>query len=165
MIYSILILVVILFVYSVGNYLLYTLPKVEAGPISGVSSTGLQRLSTRINSSFYRNYNGIKYKYRRFVVQGMCMKGRGINPDEIIDVRIFNSKDEKNDLIPDNIVLIFLNDSSFRGYKIRAISKLDGDNALTFYYSEDGNRINSSKPHRLKNIIGIVDGKSYSLTP
>lgn len=163
MIYSILILAVILFVYSVGNYLLYTLPKVEAGPISGVSSTGLQRLSVRINSSFYRSYNGIKYKYRRFVVQGTCMKWRNIKPDEMIDVRVFNSIEEKKALTANDIVLIFLNDSSFRGYKIREISKLEGNDALTFYYDEEGEQIKSSKPHALENIIGIVEGQSYQI--
>lgn len=163
MIYAVILFSITLFVYAISGYLLYTIPKVEAGPISGVSSTGLQRLSVRINSSFYRNYNGIKYKYRRFVVQGTCMKCREINPNELIDVRIFNSENEKLNLKHDDIVLIFLNDSSFRGYKIRAVSQLDGYNALTFYYTENGDKIESSKPHALNNIIGIVDGKSYAI--
>lgn len=163
MIYAVILFSITLFVYAISGYLLYTIPKVEAGPISGVSSTGLQRMSVRINSSFYKNYNGIKYKYRRFVIQGTCMKWRGIKPDEMIDVRIFNSIEEKATLTANNIVLIFLNDSSFRGYKIREISQLEGDDALTFYYDEEGNPIKSSKPHALKNIIGIVEGQSYQI--
>ena len=156
MIYAVITLASIISLYAVGNYLLYTLPIVEAGPISGVRHTGLQRISQRVNSSYRIIKNDVTYHYRRFIVQGSCMSSQGINPRDIICVRMFDKNDDKI-LHPDDFVLIFLNDNKFRGYKIRRIKEVDGEVAKTFYYNDNGAEQLSSEPHSIASIIGIVD--------
>lgn len=147
----------LLALYAVSKFFLYTLPVVEAGPISGVRHTGLQRVPERINASYVLMKKGIAYRYRRFVVQGDCMTKIGIQPKSIVSVRMFSNKNEKDALKPGDAVLIFLNDMKFRGYKIRVIKRMDNDKAETFYYDESGNERASSEPHFLESIVGVVD--------
>lgn len=163
MIYAVITLAFILTMYAAGNYLLYTLPVVEAGPISGVKHTGLHRTHQRLNSSYRVMKNGIQYHYRRFIVQGDCMSCKGIKPHNVICVRIFNNEEEKTILKQNDFVLIFLNDRKFRGYKIRRIKDLTKDKADTFYYTPTGAEQPSSEPHALKSIIGIVDLKESGI--
>ena len=80
----------------------------------------------------------------------------GIRPESIVSVRMIPEK-EKNGLKSGDIVLIFLNDKNFRGYKIRIIKNIDGNDANTFYYDENGNERMSSKSHTLVSIIGVID--------
>lgn len=157
MIYAVLILISILAAYAGGNYMLYTLPLVEAGPIFGVKRTGLRKIDGRIKAVYKKVVDEITYKYRRFVVQGICMKKIGINPNDVVCVQMFASEEQKQNLQKGTPVLIFLNDKKFRGYKIRIIKKLVGDEAETFYYNEDGSEHPSSENHTLKSIVGIVD--------
>lgn len=164
MIYAVITLAVILIMYTAGNYLLYTLPVVEAGPISGVKHTGLQRTHQRLNSSYRAMKDGTQYHYRRFIVQGDCMSSQGIKPHDVICVRIFNNEKEKTILKQNDFVLIFLNDKKFRGYKIRRIKDLTKDKANTFYYTSTGAEQSSSEPHALKSIIGIVDLKESGIS-
>ena len=163
MIYAVITLAVILTMYAAGNYLLYTLPVVEAGPISGVRHTGLQRTHQRLNSSYKVMKDGMLHNYRRFIVQGDCMSCQGIMPQDIIAVRIFDNDNDKSTLKQNDFVLIFLNDKKFRGYKIRRIKDLTKDMANTFYYTSSGAEQPSSEPHALKNIIGIVDLKESGI--
>lgn len=164
MIYAVITLAIILTMYAAGNYLLYTLPVVEAGPISGVRHTGLQRTHQRLNSSYRVMKNGTLYNYRRFIVQGDCMSCQGIMPQDIIAVRIFDNDNDKSTLKQNDFVLIFLNDKKFRGYKIRRIKDLTKDMANTFYYTSSGAEQPSSESHALKNIIGIVDLKESGIS-
>lgn len=152
--------------YGICNYALYalscSLPAVEAGPIAGVSSTGIRRMPQKIKSSYKIFKDGVTIKYRRFVVQGDCMTCKGINAGEIIKVRMFTGEIDKKSLIqPGDIVLIYLNDENFRGYKIRAISKILDDEAKTHYYNIRGEEVASSKNHSFHSIIGVVEDKSY----
>lgn len=142
--------------YAISSFFLYTLPIVEAGPIFGVKCTGLRRMPERINSSYKKVKHGVVYWYRRFFVQGECMTKVGIRPESIVSVRMIPEK-EKNGLKSGDIVLIFLNDKNFRGYKIRIIKNIDGNDANTFYYDENGNERMSSKSHTLVSIIGVID--------
>ncbi len=143
--------------YAISNFFLYTLPIVEAGPISGVKHTGLQRMHERINASYTKIKQGVVCRYRRFVVQGECMIKIGIKPKSVVSVRMFSDDNEKNKLESGSAVLIFLNDKKFRGYKIRIIKNISDDKAETYYYDKDGNEKPSSESHYLANIIGIVD--------
>lgn len=67
--------------YAISNFFLYTLPIVEAGPISGVKHTGLQRMHERINASYRKVEHGVVCRFRRFVVQGECMTKIDIKPN------------------------------------------------------------------------------------
>lgn len=165
MIYALLILILIVSIYSFGNYMLYSLPLVEAGPISGIKYTGLRKTNERIRAVYKRTINGVVYKYRRFVVQGTCMSQIGIRTSDLVCVRMIDSYEEKTKLEEGTPVLIFLNDSKFRGYKIRIIKEvIDGDKAKTFYYNADGSEHESSDTHSLKSIIGIVDLEESGIT-
>lgn len=163
MIYVAIIFFSLLVLYAFSNYFLYTLPIVEAGPISGVTGTGIQRMPQRINAAYTLKKNGITYKYRRFSVQGICMEKIGIYPKSIVSVRLLSIEDKASFLKEGTPVLIFLNDKKFRGYKIRIIKKLVGDEAETFYYNEDGSEHPSSENHTLKSIIGVVDLKESGI--
>ena len=157
MVVSIVIFVSLLMLYAVVNYMLNTLPVVEAGPISGVSSTGIKHLSCKVNSSFIKKDAGRVYKYRNFVVQGECMSSRNIRPDDVIKVKMFDKNFGKSNITPGDIVLIFLNDKKFRGYKIREVKEVRKDEAVTFYYDVQGNEVESSSPHSLESIKGVVE--------
>lgn len=133
-----------------------TLPIVEAGP-TGVSSTGFKHLSCKINSSFTKRDSGKLYRYRNFIVQGDCMIPRNIKPNDIIKVKMFDNKFTSDNIVSGNIVLIFLNDKKFRGYKVREIEKVHDKKAITFYYNKKGDKIQSSLPYSLENIKGIVE--------
>lgn len=157
MVISIGIFILLLVLYALINYLLNTLPVVEAGPISGVSSTGFKHLSYRINSSFTKRNNGVLYKYRNFIVRGNCMISRNIKPNDIIKVKMFDKNFTSDSIVSGDIVLIFLNDKKFRGYKIREVEKVYDKEAITFYYNAQGKKIQSSSPHSLEHIKGVVE--------
>lgn len=144
--------------YAISNFFLYTLPIVEAGPISGVKRTGLQRMHERINASYKKIIKqDVVCWYRRFFVQGECMTKIGIKPKSVVSVRMFSDDNEKDNLKSGDAVLIFLNDKKFRGYKIRIIKTISSDKAETYYYDEDGKEKPSTEPHSLINIIGVID--------
>ena len=165
MIYAIIILVLIVSVYALGNCMLYTLPLVEAGPISGVKRTGLSRTNGRIKAVYKKTINGIEYKYRTFIVQGKCMDKIGIKPNDLVSVKMLSNTDKKTEIKPGTPVLIFLNDKKFRGYKIRIIKEFfEDEKAKTFYYNEDGSEHESSEPHTLSAIIGIVEQHQSDMT-
>lgn len=154
---SILILSLILSIYSLGNYILYTLPLVEAGPISGIKKTGLQRISKKINSAYKKRIGSDIIRYRRFIIQGNCMSQVNLTPGSVISVKLFNSEKEKKLLKNGDVALIFLNDDKFHGYKLRAIDKIYENDAETFYYNSEGHKTQSSQRHKLINILGVVD--------
>lgn len=157
MIYIAIIFFSLITFYAIGNFFLHTLPFIEAGPISGVKRTGLQRMHERINASYKKTTQSGVYRYRRFVVQGECMTKIGIKPKSVVSARMFSNDDEKNHLKAGDAVVIFLNDRKFRGYKIRIIKTISGSKAETYYFDKEGNKNPSSEPHSLINIIGVVD--------
>lgn len=164
MIYAILILGLIVSLYAAGNYMLYTIPLVEAGPISGIKHTGLRKTNERIRAVYNRTINNVTYRYRHFIVQGICMIKIGIKPGDLISVRMIDSQVDKSKLDKGTPVLIYLNDNKFRGYKIRIVKEIiDGDRAKTFYFNTDGSEHESSDTHSLKSIIGIVDLKESGI--
>lgn len=154
----ILILVVLIFSYLLLKMLMHTLPEVEAGPTANVKSTGSRHIGRNIPASYRVSENGKSVIHRHFVVRGECMKKEGFNEGDIVDVRIFDKEeraDIKNHISENDIVLIRLNDRNFRGYKLRIVRSLNDDDAVTYYY--DGESVkDSSKPHKLKDIIGVV---------
>lgn len=149
--------------YAISNFFLYTLPIVEAGPIAGVKHTGIQRMPRRINASYKKTIGGVTYNYRRFVVQGTCMKAIGIEPKSIVSVKMLDNNNRTFNLKEGDAILIFLNDHKFRGYKIRIIKELIGEEAKTFYYNEDRSEHPSSENHTLVSIIGVVDLKESGI--
>lgn len=160
MVIFIIVLFSLIAAYWFLNIIMHTIPEVEAGPTSNLTSTGVRRMHGRTPPSFRkRESNGSITLHRNFVVTGKCMEKANIKDGSIVDVRIFNKDDRKhlNDFITqDKVVLIYLNDKNFRGYKLRIIRKVENDRALTYYYQNE-DQVESSKPHALKDIIGIVE--------
>lgn len=149
-------IVILVLLYIVLKLSVYLLPVVEAGTISGKKSTGVSRASRPIMSAYEKIEGSTTFRYRRFIVKGTCMVPLRINENDIIDVKLFNESYGVDKIKKDSVVLIFLNDKEFRGYKIRAVDYIDDSYAYTYYFDSDQNRVNSSKPHSLKAIKGVV---------
>ena len=150
---------ILLFVfYALFSYRMNSLPVVEAGPIVGVKKTGSVRCDRKMVAPLKVQGNLLNdSEYRRFVVQGECMRKRGINPGDIVVVRLFDKTFSHDNVSQDDIVLIYLNDDRFKGYKIRVWDVKDSQAGLvkTFYYNGEEKQ-ESSEPHKLKDIIGVV---------
>lgn len=140
------------------NLLIHTLPQVEAGPTSDVKSTTIQRIEPNIPPVYTKEEKGVKTLHRHFVVRGTCMEHIKIPNGTIVDVTMFN-KHQRNDISKyikeGDIILIFINDKNFRGYKLRIVKQVMDDSAQTYYYDGDTMHL-SSKPHLFKDIVGIV---------
>lgn len=156
----IIILVCMIVCYFVLNLMMHTLPEVEAGPTSGIRSTGCQRVPSNIPASYEKKEaDGALTIHRNFIVKGKCMKPKGINEGIIVDVRMLNKTERshlKDNLSSGDIVLIYLNDRRFRGYKLRIIKEIRQNDTITFYYNHESEQ-KSSKLHLLKDIIGFVE--------
>lgn len=93
-----------------------------------------------------------------FVVKNQCMQIKGISDGDVIGVRMI----ENGDSIPtiskgNHILLIYLNDENFKGYKIREQGEITNDGtAYNTYHYENGRQHKSSKPHSIDSIKGIV---------
>lgn len=92
----------------------------------------------------------------RIVSNGNCMFRRNIVKGTQLYVRaIQRGNAKKEELKAGDILLIQLSDTGV--YKIREFEKSNDDNTLqTFYYNEDGSHHNSSNPHRIEDVVGIV---------
>lgn len=152
------ILICLLAGYFSINLLIHTLPQVEAGAISNVKSTTVQRIKDNIPPSYTKIEDGVQTLHRNFVVRGTCMENQQIQNGSIVDVTMFNKQQrcEINKHIKEgDIILIFINDQNFRGYKLRIVKHVMEDSVQTYYYIGDELR-SYSKPHLFKDIVGIV---------
>lgn len=160
-------IVIFVSIYVVVKLSTYLLPVVEAGPIIGKRSTGMKRAPMPTVSAYQKLIKTKEYFYRRFIVQGICMVPKGINDGDVIDVKIFNKNFTSNEIQKGDLALIFLNDKNFRGYKVRIVDLIKDDEetgekvAYTYYYDSECNRIESTQPHALKLIKGVVDMSGY----
>lgn len=140
--------------YKRGNA--ETVIAVEAGSTGKVSPKWINSKSFKTPRCQYKINGEIidSSLYMRLVVEGNCMMPRGIaNGDQLLALKVSNAEEVKKELQHDCIVLIYLEDINL--YKIRVFDKLEGDNLVTYYY-DNGKRKNSSKPHSINSIKGIV---------
>lgn len=155
----IIILVALIVAYWILNLIMHRVPEVEAGPTMGLTSTGSQRVHGNVPSSYRKiESDGSVSIHRNFVVKGKCMEPRGIKEGDVVDIMVFDKskRAELGKLLEkDQIVLIYLNDRRFRGYKLRIVNDVRDNDALTYYY-KDGEIQDSSCPHAFKDIIGIL---------
>ncbi|MDR3366646.1 MAG: hypothetical protein LBO71_06745 [Prevotellaceae bacterium] len=143
------------------------LPKVETGHIVEPSLAKSNPIAIDKVLSFGKKFvvKGKKYDASSYILvraDGSSMKRRGINNGDIVYARKFDSAFGKENIQPDDILLIYLNDDRYQGYKIRVCRKYNHGttNELeTYYYDSDGNERVSSKPHRLDLVQGIVKYK------
>lgn len=106
--------------------------------------------------TFY--HNGKKLNPQKFTVsrvEGDCMAIRGIKPGNIIFIRPLTDKEKK--FSKGDILYIKYKRDNFEGYKIREFDSMNDKNSVnTVYYSAEGKVKESSAPHELANIEGIV---------
>lgn len=140
--------------YKKGNA--ETVIAVEAGSTGKVSPRWINSKSFKAPRCQYK-VNGETIDssmYMRLVVEGNCMTPRNIfNGDQLLALKVNSIEELRRELQPNNIVLIYLNDIDL--YKIRIFDSFDGDDLLTYYY-ENGKRKDSSRPHSIHSIKGIV---------
>lgn len=96
---------------------------------------------------------------RYFVVKNQCMQTKGISDGDIIGVRMLNDKDKISALHKKGLILlIYLDDQNFKGYKIREQGEITNNKmAYNTYHYKDGVQHKSSKPHSIESIKGIVE--------
>ena len=98
-------------------------------------------------------------KLQYFVVVNQCMKIKGISDGDVIGVRMFgNGYEMPTNTKQGQMLLIYLDDEHFKGFKIREQGEItdDGKSYNTYHY-KGGVRNQSSKPHSIASIKGIVE--------
>lgn len=133
-----------------------TVIAVEAGATSKVSSAHINDKSFKAPKCVYKINGEIidSSKYIRLIVQGDCMSPRGIiNGNQLLALKINNLEELNKNLHPNDIVLIYLEDIKL--YKIRVFKEFKENNLITYYFN-NGDAKESSKPHSLQSIKGII---------
>lgn len=137
----------------VGN--VKRLYQVEAGPTKQFCNKKIDL--TSLVSVDMKNIS-IDPNLKYFVVKNQCMYMRGISDGDIIGVRMLNDKDKISALHKKGLMLlIYLDDKNFKGYKIREQGEITNNRmAYNTYHYKDGIQHKSSKPHFIESIKGIV---------
>lgn len=93
-----------------------------------------------------------------FVVENNCMEYKGVYDGDIVGVKMFDEKDKDSLLCkPGDMLLIFLDDEHFRGYKIRELGYATESNTEYYtYHYKNGVKTHSSRPHSIDSIKGVV---------
>lgn len=122
---------------------------VEAGPTANAKEDFTQPVPVQVGDL------DMDSELQYFIVRNECMKPLNINPNDIVGVQMFNDDFTIKDIENGDILLIYLSDDKFQGYKIRVLDHSYGDLCYTYYFNGN-NKQNSSKPHSLDKIKGIV---------
>lgn len=131
---------------------------VDAGPASNVNPQDLVDHRSFEPMGVYRTPDGkilTSERYRRVAVVGSCMEPRGIKQGDKLLVE--KRRDgEQLQINQGDILLIYLKDRGF--YKIRAYEgeTEDGTAYNTYYYDDNGQKKDSSQPHKKESVEGIV---------
>jgi len=140
--------------YKRGNA--ETVTAVEAGTMAKASSEWINSKSFKSPKCQYKINGEIidSSLYMRLVVEGNCMVPRGIaSGDQLLALKVNDIEELRKELQHGNIVLIYLEDINL--HKIRVFDRFEGDNLMTYYF-ENGKRRDSSRPHSINSIKGIV---------
>jgi hypothetical protein len=143
------------------------LPKVETGHI--IEENSIKSNPVAVDKILLQGkkfvVRGKKYDASGYILvraDGSSMKRRGINNGDIVYAKKFDDTFKKDQIQPDDILLIHLNDERYKGYKIRVFRKYNSANAdelETYYYDSEGDERTSSKNHRLELVQGVVKYK------
>lgn len=144
MIYYILIYFGLLILYGLGMWTLCILPEVTT---SEKPYTGFKNIGHPINPIF--RINGATY--RKFVISEDCIPFR-VKKNQIIDIR------RDGGIKEGDLVVIYQNDTNFKGYKLREVSKVTKEEVSTFWNGKDGERIYDN--YVMKNVIGKYEKKN-----
>jgi hypothetical protein len=108
--------------------------------------------------SFY--YNGKKINPKNYIitkVEGNCMVPRNIRSGDLLFIEKFAGNPDS--LFTGDILFIEREKGGFKIREYREKDPTDNECVKTILYQEDGTPRNSSKPHKLSNIKGIVKMK------
>ena len=131
------------------------LHQVEAGPIRNLFKQQVDLLPmVDVNIEDITMDPNLQY----FIVKNQCMQEKGISDGDIIGVRMFEDENSVLSLSKkDNILLIYINDERFKGYKIREQGDMTSDGlAFNTYHYKGGTKSLSSRPHAIESIKGVV---------
>ena len=94
------------------------------------------------------------------------MQIKGISDGDIVGVRMFNEGyNMPTSFKKGRMLLIFLDDEHFKGYKIREQGEITNDRTgYNTYHYKGGVKNKSSKPHSIDSIKGIVSGGKSSFS-
>ena len=165
---AILILLALLTIYVIFSYwsnTLSVLEVAEAGPVNYFHKANFPRVKplTNLDKVYTKSELINIYEYQQFAIHGSCMEERQVYNGDIILSKMFkNSNDKEKKKAIENkerpLLVIYLYDKNYRGFKIREFSRFLEDNGVeTFYYNLDGSRRFSSKPHKMEQIVGLVE--------
>lgn len=133
------------------------LNQVEAGPTTNILN--MFRRKTDLTKMVKTDMEGIimDKKLQYFVVKNKCMKPKGISNGDIIGIRMFDDNFRLDALEEGKILLIYLDNENFKGFKIRekGTQAMFGTAYDTYYYKR-GKKRKSSKPHAIETIKGVV---------
>lgn len=132
---------------------------VEAGCLKEASSEELRKKSYWSKKCFFRDGEGNVIDTRdmiQVITNGICMVPRGISDgDRLLVQRINPEKPLETQIKHDDMLLIYLKDKDIT--KIRIFDEYNPERELlTYRYTKEGKRHDSSLPHRRESIVGIV---------
>ena len=149
-----------------GGYMLYsylskrkkmTMLPVEAGPISNAGNKDFTT-PIAVNVSGLDTEESLSY----FVVRNNCMNPRNIYSGDIIGVQMFDDNFTLKDVKKGDILLIYFDDESFHGHKIRVMEDVQGEAFSTYYYL--GEEVKpSTKLHAFSAVRGVVREVNHPL--
>ncbi|MDR1023403.1 MAG: hypothetical protein LBL94_09070 [Prevotellaceae bacterium] len=144
-----------------------SLPKVETGRI--MYESGQEGNPIPVDKILFSKkkfvVQGKKYNSSDYILaraDGVSMKKKGINSGDIVYAKKFDASFGRDQIKPNDVLLILLNDERYKGYKIRVYKRhnpKDKNDLETFYYDSDGNERVSSKNHRLDLVQGVIKYK------
>lgn len=162
-----LILVALLSLYYVGNRMKGWEQNNQQEYVQSVEAGSLEKVTAekQRTESFYAPKRKLYDKdgteidttgLIRIISNGNCMFRRNIvKGTQLYVLAIQRGKAKKENLKAGDILLIQLPDTGV--FKIREFEKSNDDNTLkTFYYNKDGSPHNSSNPHHIEDVIGVV---------
>jgi hypothetical protein len=142
------------------------LPKVETGRIVYSVAEGSPIPINKILASGKKFVvQGKKHDTSGYILaraNGNSMKKKGINNGDIVYAKKFDDVFRKDQIKPNDILLVLLNDERYKGYKLRVYKRRNPDDERElemFYYDSEGNERSSSKNHRIELVQGIVKYK------
>lgn len=171
---TIIVLFLILAIYAFSSYIYNrqyfpVIEDVEAGPLDFIEKQKEETEKDNLKPLMVKDEVLTTSKdivkisdYKQFRVKGNCMRNRGIESGDIILAHIFKSDTEKEQLKKDDILLIYIDDERYRGYKIRIFDKyseLSKNLLKTYCYTDEGEIHYSKRDHNIKNVFGIVKMK------
>lgn len=133
-----------------------SLHQVEAGPTRGFSIHKKIDLMSTVDVDMESISVNPELQY--FVVKNQCMQLKGISDGDIVGVRMFEHKHSMLDSLKrGQILLIYLDDKHFKGYKIRELGTITDDGvAYNTYHYKGGVQHRSTRPHSIDSLKGVV---------